>query len=123
MGERPSARAVALHATWQNGKLAGHTLRQTLLALALDPDQQRYLNLWQSATSTPQDPDDEAAAVAQIRQLHRAGYRVIGMGRTVTRRLTQHGIAHRYLIHPAARGTIRRRDRYLDHARQVLQPT
>ena len=45
-GKRPSARALATGATWQNGRLAACTLHAVLRDLGLDPAAQRYLNLF-----------------------------------------------------------------------------
>lgn len=115
IGERPSRRAVAIGATWQNGKLAGATLRAALVAAGIDPAQQRYLNLW----DTP-DGRDCAPRLTEIQRLVAEGAQIVGMGQIVCRQLAREGIPHRALIHPAARGTIRRTGRYQAHVQQVL---
>ena len=120
VGERPSARALATGATWQNGRLAACTLHAVLRDLGLDPAAQRYLNLF------PGDPARGEPDPEHLRLLRRWVARtrprpvVVGMGRLVQRELTRAGIPHLALTHPAARGAIRARARYRAHVAGVL---
>ncbi len=120
IGERPSVRAVQIGATWENGKLAGKTLRDTLTAIGIAPSCQFYLNLYRAARKSDLDQADEAEAIAEIRKLQAEGYTIVGMGQIVCRRLGANGIPHLQLTHPAARGSIRRTEHYREHARQIL---
>jgi hypothetical protein len=43
------------------------------------------------------------------------------MGQKVRRALTEAGIAHYWIVHPAARGSIRERSRYIAHVRRQLR--
>ena len=45
---------------------------------------------------------------------------VVGMGKIVQDQLDERDIPHLKLVHPAARGKIRRKDRYLKHCEKVL---
>src|SRR5262245_6407473 len=111
VGERPSRRAVRIGATWQNGKLSGKTLREALLSLQLDPSVHHYLNLY----PLPQSHDDavwEEETCREIMRLSRHGYVVVGLGRLVSERLRVHRIPHLFMVHPAARGAIRKKERY-----------
>jgi hypothetical protein len=123
VGERPSVRATQIGATWENGRLAGKTLRDTLASLQIDPDRQCYLNLYKMPRRSDRDPRDEEEAIAQIRRLQTDGYTIVGMGQIVCRRLDACGIPHLQLTHPAARGSIRRTEHYRAHARCVLVET
>ena len=123
IGERPSMRAVQIGATWENGRLAGKTLRDTLASLGIDPDRQCYLNLYKMPHRSDRDPRDEEEAITQIRGLQTDGYMIVGMGQIVCRRLEACGIPHLQLTHPAARGSIRRTEHYRAHARYVLVET
>ena len=119
VGERPSFRAVQIGATWQNGKLSGKTLREALLAFHLDPAAHHYLNLYPH----PQSLDDaawEEEACGEIMHLIEQGYIVVGLGRLVSDRLKQRRIPHLFMIHPAARGEIRRKERYHAHVAATL---
>jgi hypothetical protein len=120
VGERPSARAERIGATWKNGRLAGKTLREALEAAGLDPDAQYYINLWPNAAPQVTDCAHEALVVELLRHHLAAGHQVVGMGCLVCRTLSQHGIPHHRLIHPAARGAIRARSVYQAHVRAVL---
>ena len=73
IGERPSVRAVQIGATWENGRLAGKTLRDTLASLGIDPDRQCYLNLYKTPRRSERDPSDEKEAITQIRRLQTDG--------------------------------------------------
>jgi hypothetical protein len=123
VGERPSRRAEQLGATWQNGRLAGKTLREALLAVGIEPTAQVYLNLWDGPEPHAGDEAHEAMSIAILRRYVKADHIVIGMGAIVCRTLIQHGIPHRRLTHPAARGAIRARDIYQAHVRAVLELT
>jgi hypothetical protein len=48
------------------------------------------------------------------------GVPLVALGRRVEAALARDGLPHRFLIHPAARGAIRRRDRYQAHVAAVL---
>jgi hypothetical protein len=67
-------------------------------------------------TSSPIPPPGRAQrhAVAAL------GVPLVALGRRVEAALARDGLPHRFLIHPAARGAIRRRDRYQAHVAAVL---
>jgi hypothetical protein len=114
VGERRSARAIAMGVTWEDGRLAAHTLHDALRHLGLDPAVQRYLNLWD-------DHGRPDAAGRRRLRLHAArGGPIVGLGRRVQRELTRAGIPHLAVVHPAARGAIRTRARYRAHVATVL---
>src|SRR5690349_20740459 len=62
-----------------------------------------------------------APALAAVQEFAAAGYAVVALGRLVARTLTEDGIPHLALRHPAARGAGRARERYRAHVRSVLQ--
>lgn len=120
IGERQSHQAVKINATWQNGKLAAKQLHDALRALHIDPSDQRYVNLWsRPGVGTLADPVD-VSALSYIAESIALGYTVIGMGQLVSRALTEHGITHLLIVHPAARGAIRKKERYVAHVGSVL---
>lgn len=120
VGQRPSKRAEQIGATWQNGKLAACTLWKALEALGMDPRAQTYLNIWQRAEPSDQDAEDEAQALVAIDLFATAGVAIVGMGAIVCDWLTKHGVAFTKMTHPAARGAIRRQERYHRHVAEVL---
>lgn len=121
VGERPSLQAAKIGATWQNGKLAAKQLHDALRAAGIDPAEQRYINLWNTPGVGPIAEPVDIKALATIREAVAEGYTVIGMGHLVCRALTEHKIGHLFLIHPAARGAIRKKERYSAHVSSTLE--
>jgi hypothetical protein len=121
VGERPSPLAHERGATWQNGRHAGRTLREALLAAGHDPEAQLYFNLWDGPEKTATDQLHEEAILKCLWELARVGYTVVGMGDLVCRVLRKRELPHVQMIHPAARGRIRRRDVYQAHVRETLE--
>jgi hypothetical protein len=120
VGERRSARALALGATWEDGRLAARTLHEALRAAGHDPLQALYVNLF--ADGAPGwEPLPEV--LARLRSLALSGVVVVGLGRRVQAALSRAGVPHRALTHPAARGRIRSRARYRAHVAEVLGST
>lgn len=120
VGERPSHQAVKIGATWQNGRLAGKQLRDALLALNINPDEHRYCNLYTRPDVGAWDRADEMMALCEIRDAQNEGLVIVGMGAIVCAVLAFRGVPHLQLIHPAARGAIRKKERYTSHVRSVL---
>lgn len=120
IGERQSVRAAEIGATWENGRMAAKQLHDALRALHINPTEQRYLNLWTTPGVGPTDEPVSVAALAEIMRAARDGYTIIGMGRLVSRVLADHGITHLLIVHPAARGAIRKKERYAAHLAGVL---
>jgi hypothetical protein len=120
VGERPSRRAIAIGATWANGHLAAKQLHDALRGLNIDPAAHDYCNLWSLPDAGPQDAADEAAAIQGIWQAIEHGATVVGMGAVVCRVLVREDVPHLQLVHPAARGAIRKKERYQAHVGSVL---
>lgn len=121
VGERPSHKAVKIGATWQNGKLAAKQLHDALRALNIDPNTHQYCNLWTQPDPGDDDAVDEYFARERIEYFQACGYIIVGMGALVCRVLTVMEIPHLQLIHPAARGAIRKKERYTAHVDAVLR--
>lgn len=121
VGERPSPKAACIGATWQNGRMAACTLHRALEEAGVDPAAQQFVNLWREAgLGDPKSPPD-AATLSHLRRLaERRETRIIAMGRLVQTALTDAGIPHTPMVHPAARGRIRKRERYIAHVCDTL---
>ena len=115
VGEKRSQKAIDMGVTWVDGRLAAKQLFDALRAVGIDPDAQRYDNLFE------EDPPDRARR--RVRRAAEAGWVVVGLGQKVCAHLREYGIRHVPLTHPAARGTIRRKDRYAAHVRAALVTT
>jgi hypothetical protein len=116
VGERPSATATAMGVSWKDGRLAAAQLFRALWACGLDPSGQSYTNLFD-------DQGDVRHSVLYALVGHpKAGRVVVAMGRKVQRELEARGLAHVKLVHPAARGKVRKKENYAAHVRQALGP-
>lgn len=123
VGERPSLKAAEIGATWQNGRLAAKQLHDALWALNINPAEQLYCNLWTTPGVGPTAEPVSVDALAYIVAQHAQGRIVVGMGELVCYELRRYSIPHLQLIHPAARGSIRKKERYAAHVGSVLLPT
>lgn len=93
--------------TWSDGRLAAKQLFDALDALGIRPEQRAFVNWF------------ETGGPARVRQLA-ADYTLVAMGRKVQAALDAVGITYIALIHPAARGRIRRKEIYAAHVAQAL---
>lgn len=116
VGEKRSPKAIAMGVKWEDGRLGAKTLHDALRAVGLDPDEQRFLNLYVDDLPGVVDP----GALDQIRTLLNDGWVIVGLGRIVQTALDRRGIPYRPMVHPAARGAIRTRARYQRHVARVL---
>src|SRR5579871_456834 len=113
-----SPRAIKIGANWLKGKLAAKTLHDALPACGIAPLQQRFINIF---GDNPGAPSVEIVSrIRLIRALSKKGYRIVALGNKVSRILTRNGVEHTHLIHPAARGAIRLRERYQAHVAERL---
>lgn len=123
VGERPSHTAFVNGWTWKDGRLAGRTLFAALAAADIAPDEQDFRNLFGDTPSDPPFVTDEARRrAARLREdAYLSQATVVALGDKVARALTALGVPHKKLVHPAARGKIRARDRYIAHVRETLK--
>lgn len=114
VGEKRSPTAIRMGVTWRDEHVCAKTLHEALRACGLVPERQSYTNLWTDEGALREDWLSYLDALAQ------AGCQIVGMGRRVQRELARHHIPHRALHHPAARGAIRRTERYQAHVAEIL---
>jgi hypothetical protein len=118
IGEKPSSRAVEIGASWTNGRLAAKTLHDALRACGIEPSQQQFLNLFGDDPGAPTVA--KALCIRRIRELAANGHTIVALGQKVSRALSKCRIAHLRLVHPAARGSIRKKSRYQEHVAAQL---
>jgi len=116
VGEKRSATAIARGWTWESGRLCADTLHRALAASGLEPRAQTYRNAYRDDDGAPDD-----AQLAEVAALAAAGTPVVALGRRASRALADRGVPHRVLTHPAARGAIRKAERYRAHVAAVLR--
>lgn len=94
--------------------LAMKPLWEALEEINLDPKAQIFFNLWDDSLNF----DSEVPKI--LKGLADNGKIIIGMGKKVQKELQKLGIPHLEMVHPAARGKIRKTVLYRKHVREVL---
>lgn len=97
--------------------LAMKPLWEALEEINLDPRAQVFFNLWDDSRKI-----DELVPKI-LKGLSEQGEIIIGMGRKVQKELQKQGIPHLEMVHPAARGKIRKTALYRRHVRGILSDT
>lgn len=92
--------------------------------MGVDPAVHQYVNLWtdNAAGTTYGDfkPGILGQTVTRIKRANSEGDVVVALGKRVSTELAKRGIVHVALVHPAARGKIRKRERYHAHVAERL---
>ena len=111
VGEEQSRTAKERGWVWGDPQLCSRTLLESIDESGVfSRENARFINLFENGTV-------QESAVQFIKEFSSA---VIGMGKKVQKELTKNGIGHYPLIHPAARGKIRKRELYHAHVRETL---
>lgn len=126
VGECRSLTAQSKGWTWKDGRLAAKPLFEALAAMGVDAAAHEFTNLW-SDNATGQTPGESGIAIIAWQKIDRLKTRaktgvIVALGKRVSAELTKRGIAHVALVHPAARGKIRKRERYHEHVKTTLGP-
>ena len=105
VGEKRSNKAVQMNVKWEDGKLAAKQLFDALKECGINPSECTFTNWFEyGGKSTVQ----------------RWGGIIVAMGQKVSKSLTSKGIQHISIIHPAARGKIRKKSRYIKHIKESI---
>lgn len=103
---------------WRDGRLAAKQLFDALEAAGLDPSAHRYDNVFRPVAEGPEEVCPKA--IRRIRRAADQGLVVVAMGQKATRELASWRVSCLTIVHPAARGRIRKKERYAEHVREVL---
>ena len=115
IGEQRSERAKQLGLVWEDGGLAAKQLFDALQICGIDPGQQHYFNVYM-------DDGSENKLLKRILKTEKIKrFPPVAMGEKAHQALVSWCIPHLRIIHPAARGRIRRKDRYAAHVQSVLE--
>ena len=117
VGEKRSNRAIELGVIWQDKKLAAKSLLEALEANGIDPQKQIFLNLFFDGEGHKMIEE----SAEKIKGLADDGAVIVGMGKLVQSYLEELNINHLKIIHPAARGKIRKSENYIAHIAEVLK--
>jgi hypothetical protein len=122
VGEKRSKTAIKRGWTWDHARLAGRTLTEVLEACGLSRLGPPYGHYYEVVNAFFDDGEKDIRMLTRIEDYARNhGWIVIALGKKVSALLTHYAIPHRRITHPAARGAIRKRERYLVHVQQVLE--
>ena len=119
IGEKRSRTAIERGWTWESGRLAARTLDDALTALGIGVFEYSCLNI---LTDEGRLNVDTLEAIAYSLHRSKCPWHIIALGHIAAALLRRHGIPHVMMIHPAARGSIRKKGRYQAHVRETLAP-
>lgn len=108
VGEKPSKTAKENGWTWEDGRLAAKQLFDCLEMIGVDPEEHSFVNLW-TYSGVPKPfvvPAEET---------------IVGMGKIVQDELDKRGIEYIPIVHPAARGSIRKKENYAGMLKERLK--
>lgn len=117
VGENRSSRAKESGWTWDSCAETGEWhlcaiyLFGALELIGIDVKKQIFVNVWD---------DDWNMLGDTISFLKTFEGTIVAMGRKVEKVLVSEGIPHKFIFHPAARGEIRKKERYVEHVREAL---
>jgi len=109
IGEERSKLAIKMGVTWEDGRLAAKQLFDALRYCGIDLEKCRFLNIYEN-------PDMDVINCYSSKECKT----VVAMGNKVKKELTELGINYTFIYHPAARGAIRKKERYCEHVKQNL---
>lgn len=107
VGEKRSPRAKKMKVTLQDGRLAGKQLFDALSHCNIDPKEQEYCNWFEGGKG-------------KVRNWVGT---IVAMGEKVAKALQKENIEHIQIIHPAARGKIRKKELYCQHVMERIYDT
>ena len=104
VGENRSHLAKKMNVTWEDGRLAAKQLFDALDAIGFPRDACEFCNWFEGGKGKVRNWDGG----------------IVAMGAKVQKALRAEGINFIPIIHPAARGAIRKKERYIEHIRDAL---
>ena len=111
IGEERSKTAIERGWTWEDGRLAAKQLFDCLLAIDIEvePETCKFMNWF-----------EEDYPRRKVIGIARQGYVPVAMGAKVHKAMTEAELFHLHIVHPAARGTIRKKENYTKHLKEKL---
>jgi hypothetical protein len=122
VGEKPSSTAELKERVWADGGLAAKQLFDALKANDIEPSTCVFFNLFGDTSHASESYlpmiNSRAETIRDIAKVNRLT--IVAMGEKVAKHLRYFQVDHRQIVHPAARGLIRAKDRYAEHIRETL---
>ena len=116
VGERPSKLALKMGVSWKDGKLAAKQLFDALAHCKINITHCRFDNIFGMEADGPEIVCKNA--LKRVKRAMRSGIKVVAMGQKVERALGSNFSLS--IIHPAARGKIRKKELYINHVLEKL---
>ena len=111
VGEEPSPTAIRMKVKWEDGRLAAKQLFDAFSANGFDHSDIRFINLFHN----------KRPLTSVLKMLESSKVPVVAMGNRVQKSLKQHGVNHIAMVHPAARGSIRKKENYAEHVKGIIE--
>ena len=108
VGEKRSPSAIRMGVTWEDRRLASKQLFDAFESLKVDTEDFEFCNVLEPS-------------IIRIDEAIEEGVAIVGRGRLAQAVLTKMGVKHTPMIHPAARGSIRKKPNYSQHVSEVLE--
>jgi len=113
VGERRSKLAESMGVTWESGRLAAKQLLDALNACGIEFKDCSFENWF--------DPYNHNYGNFREWVKELGNPTVVAMGKKVQNAMRKEGIDFIPIIHPAARGAIRKKERYTEHIRKSME--
>ena len=111
VGEEPSETAKKKGWKWGDLHLSSKTLIEALDAADFPSQNAVFENLFIEGQIDKQ----------ALNRVRCGRYPIVAMGRRVENALNRYGVIHTPMVHPAARGEIRKTENYQDHVREIIE--
>ena len=113
IGEEPSKTATEKAWKWGDMHLCSKTLLEAFDAAGFPHNQANFENIFENG-----EVKKEVVRKVRVRAMSKP---VVAMGKKVQKVLNSHGIPHIPMIHPAARGEIRKTENFQAHVQEVIE--
>ena len=111
VGEEPSETAKKKGWKWGDLHLSSKTLIEALDAADFPSQNAVFENLFIEGQIDKQ----------ALNRVRCGRYPIVAMGRRVENALNRYGVIHTPMVHPAARGEIRKTENFQDHVREIIE--
>ena len=111
VGEEPSETAKKKGWKWGDLHLSSKTLIEALDAADFPSQNAVFENLFIEGQIDKQ----------ALNRVRCGRYPIVAMGRRVENALNRYGVIHTPMVHPAARGEIRKTENYKAHVREIIE--
>ena len=115
IGEKRSGQAIKNNWHWEDNVSTARFLLGCLLEIGIDKSNIIFFNLWSDDGILNRTLIDVLDNLSKYFE-----NTIVGMGNTVCNELDRHGIKYIKIIHPAARGKIRKKELYTQHLKERL---